>query len=76
MRQAIQTRFLGPTNTRGARVVARADAGRITVSWDYSQSIDENHRRAALALAERLGWKGPWHGGSLPSAGYVFVTEA
>jgi hypothetical protein len=28
--QAIQTRFLGPTNHRGARVVAWCDAGRAT----------------------------------------------
>lgn len=76
MRQAIQTTFRGPTNTRGARIVAQADAGRLNVPWDYSQSVAENHRHAALALAALLGWEGPWHGGSLPGAGYVFVTEA
>lgn len=29
--QAIETRYHGPTNTRGARVSARCEAGRITL---------------------------------------------
>jgi hypothetical protein len=54
--QAIQTTYHGPTNTRGARIVARCDAGRLTVAWDYALSIERNHDAAAIALARKLGW--------------------
>lgn len=74
MRQAIVTRFLGPTNHRGARVKATADAGTVTVSWDYALGISENHERAAFALADKLGWTGNWVGGGLPGKGYAFVS--
>lgn len=43
MFQAITTRFLGPTNFRGSRVKATADAGSVTLSWDYALGIDQNH---------------------------------
>ena len=34
MFQAIQTTYHGPTNMRGSRVSARAEAGRVTLEWD------------------------------------------
>lgn len=74
MRQAIVTRFLGPTNFRGARVKATADAGSITVSWDYALGISENHERAALALAAKMRWGDAWKGGGLPGKGYAFIN--
>ena len=54
--QAITTRYLGPTNTRGARVKATCEAGTHTVSWDYALSSFENHAAAARALVALLGW--------------------
>ena len=71
-RQAIEVRTLGPTNTRGARAVARCEAGRLTVAWDDGLDAFGNARAAALALAKRLGWDGPWIGGGT-RAGWVFV---
>lgn len=62
-RQAIETRYHGPTNTRGARISASAQAGRIYVSYDHALGIDENHAAAALAFAKRWGWAGEWVGG-------------
>lgn len=73
MRQAIVTRFLGPTNTKPARVRASCDAGRLTVSWDYSMGVPENHMAAARALCAKLGWESDLDGGSVPGAGYAFV---
>ncbi|HWK13744.1 MAG TPA: hypothetical protein VNS02_05070 [Rhizobiaceae bacterium] len=73
MRQAITTKFHSPTNTRGARVTARADAGSVSVPWNHAHGIERNHTAAARALVEKLGWGGEWHGGGLPGAGYVFV---
>ncbi len=72
MRQAIQTRFLGPTNSRGARVRATCEAGSVTVAWDHALHIGENHVAAAKALAAKLEWDGNWQGGSI-SDGYCFV---
>ena len=73
MRQAIETKYLGPTNSRGSRVVASAQAGRLTLPWDDALDVTENHRRAALALAERYGWWATgWIGGGTRT-GYVWV---
>ena len=74
MRQAIITHFIGPTNFRGPRVSAKADAGRIVVNWNYALSVEANHRAAAEALANKLGWNGGWIGGGLPGDGFVFVN--
>ncbi len=56
MRQAIVTRYYGPTNTKGARVLAKAAAGKLFVSWDDALTVDDNHRRAAVALADSFNW--------------------
>lgn len=76
MRQAIITKYLGPTNSLASRIKAKAAAGSVTVSWNYGRSIEHNHQEACAALVTKLGW-GPiedWHGGGLPDgAGYVFV---
>ncbi len=53
----IVTRYLGPTNHRGSRVVAthRRDqetTWRVVVDWDYSKESWENHQAAALALVD------------------------
>ncbi len=50
------TKFLGPTNFRGARVKASAQAGSVTIGWDHALDTNENHDAAAKALATRWGW--------------------
>ena len=55
MFQAIVTKYLGPTNTRGSRVKATAYGGSITVSWDHAMNARENHQAACEALARKLG---------------------
>lgn len=73
--QAIETRWLGPTNFRGDRVVARCDAKRIIVPWDYSKNPEKNHRAAARRLIAELEWFGSWVSGSIPGSpgDYVHV---
>lgn len=76
-RQAITTRFCGPTGTRPSRVIARCDAGSLTWEWDDSRGVVENHAAAARELARRLGWYGapgalPGHIGATRT-GYVVV---
>lgn len=76
-RQAIVTRFLGPTNTRGSRVKATCSARSLTVDWDHSLTLGENHAAAAYALAQKLGWGGDWAMGAMPDKArdaYVFVS--
>lgn len=85
MRQAIVTKYLGPTNFRGSRVRATASAGSVTVPWDSSKDAEDNHYAAALALALKFEWctpydleKGAVHivGGGLPDGrgnAYVLV---
>jgi hypothetical protein len=74
-RQAIVTKYLGPTNTRGARVKATAQAGSVTVPWNHEWGVDRNHAFAASELVKRYGWpSGPWvHGAAPDGSGNVYV---
>jgi hypothetical protein len=50
--QAITTRFHGPTDTQGARIIARAYAGTRIYPYDHALGRSlENHRKAAQAFA-------------------------
>ena len=74
---AIQTKYLGPSNVRGPRVKAAASDGdrsppSITLGWDHALSSEENHLQACRALIRKMGWAGKWVAGSTRE-GYVFV---
>lgn len=69
--QGIETRYLGPTNHRGPRILARCEAKRITIPWDDGLDVRANHEGAARALCDALGWSGEWVGVST-KRGYVF----
>lgn len=79
--QAIQTKYLGPTNSRGSRIKATAAAGSVTVSWDYALDQCDNHRAAAKALCDKFGWitdtklgtRGNLESGQLADGSYVHV---
>ena len=74
--QAIETKFLGPTNFRGARIKATAQAGSVTISYPYDERSGD-HTLAAIALALKLGWAGRWvEGGRADGRGSVFVAVA
>lgn len=51
----ITTRYLGPTDHRGTRIVATGRGARVVVSWEYGMFPYDNHQRAARALLARLG---------------------
>jgi hypothetical protein len=51
---AIQTKKLSATNTRGTRIKATLVGEAITVSYNYAISDFSNHRATALALLEKL----------------------
>lgn len=72
--QSITTKYMMPTDTKGARILAKAEAGKLTVPWDHSIGVKENYEAAALALAAKMNWSyGAWHGGSAGDSGYVWV---
>ena len=72
--QAIETKYLGPTNTKGARIKASAEAGHVTVSFEYSTSTGGAHDLALIALVTKLGWWGVWaRGGKADGTGNVYV---
>lgn len=76
MYQAIQVKYLGPTNTLGSRWKATADAGSVTVSYYHALSSEQNAEAAMLALVKKLEWDeypATWQGGVLPNGDYVFV---
>lgn len=77
MTQAIITRYLGPTNTRGSRIKATCYAGSTTVPFSYDCETETAHARAAQALCEKLGWKGAWvAGGATPDGrGNAYVQS-
>lgn len=74
-RQAIITRYHGPTNFRGSRVTATASAGKATVAWDHALSADENHAEAAKLLCEKFDWTGTLVGGTLADGDRVWTFE-
>lgn len=56
--QAIETKYLGPTNSRGSRIKATSASGIcVTVGYKSQLSSDENHVEAAKLLCRKLGWE-------------------
>ena len=88
MGYAITTKFVGPTNYRGARIIGTGPAihsggpkTRATVDYDYATNHGEaQHRPAADAVVAKLRAAG-WHvttgkAASLPDdSGFVFLLE-
>ena len=84
--QAIETKYLGPTNTLGSRIKASCERGSLTVQWDYSLGVEDNHRAAAARLlatfaqedcakyggGESHHW-GEFVAGTLPDGRFVHV---
>ena len=75
MRQAIVTKFHGPTNSKGSRIKASCEAGSIWFDYSHRHSSDQNHMLAVLALLRKLGWKGWWTIGGT-STGCVAVDHS
>lgn len=74
---AIFTRYLGPTNTRGSRIKATARGLSVTIPLDHALDLTERHEKAARALLGKLGWydRDTALAGETPDGrGYVFVA--
>jgi len=77
----VEIRFRGPTDTRGARYVARRLTpegqliDRVSVPYDYSLRNEENHRVALRALVRRQEGIHPRDWVKVPvEGGYLFVS--
>lgn len=81
--QAIVTKYLPCTNTKGSRIKAFCDAGSITIPYPHELSGMAVYRKAAEMLLEKLEWDkreyGKLLGGGAPQHGtniaYVFVFD-
>ena len=77
--KAIQTVYHGPTDTRGSRIIASCDGGKVICSYDSALEKEHNHREAAQKLCIKMGWcRGDFsdlHTGFLISGTYVHVLS-
>ena len=76
----IVTKYLPPTNHRGARIRASLSPGwgsakPVTIDYEYSLSGSTNHEHAALALAEACNLTGTFLRLDAVLNGYMFVRE-
>ena len=75
--RTILTRYLRPTNTKGARVKAQvigpAEISSFTIPWDHTCDALQNHECAAMQLLIRNAWPGTLTMGEMPK-GYVFLA--
>lgn len=51
--QTIITKYAGPTDTKGSRVIAKCWLGKVTHNWDYS-GAERNHAQAAEGMVAKL----------------------
>ena len=71
--QAIKAKIIGPTDKRGAVVVASCPQGRVVRPYNG----EKNDVVTAVAdLLQKLDWSNGcnWHGGDLDSSTWVFVA--
>ena len=76
--KAIAVKYLGPTNSRGARVKASAGGtqGNVTLPFRHEWSMEQNIAAAVDALLLHLGWDKQYALGVLPDGGtYVAVLS-
>jgi hypothetical protein len=72
--QAIETKYIKATNSKGGRIKATAWAGSVTLPYDHALDTETNHRKAAFALLLKLRWSGKYaQGGNVKGDGYYFV---
>lgn len=76
--QAITTKFVGPSETRPARVRATntSRSAHVTINWKDELDGEGNHARAVESLLRKTDWQGlfpRWQGAHLDEDRMVFV---
>lgn len=71
--KAIETRYVGPTNFRGSRIIASdMDGNKVIIPYPHHLWGADPHRAAAIALCKKMNWMGRLIGGATKK-GYTFV---
>ena len=52
--QTITTKYAGPTNSRGSRILVKSWIKNKAVGWTYSLNAEDNHKAAALQLVQAI----------------------
>lgn len=75
--QSIATKYIGPSNCKGARIKAIASGGAYVFEpYHHEYDPDRNHREAVRKLCHKLGWKGHMVAGATTDGTVnVFVNE-
>ena len=74
--KAITVKYLGPTNSRGARVKASAGGtGNVTLPFRHEWSMEQNVAAAVDELLLRYEWDNPYVLGALADGTYVAVLS-
>lgn len=60
--QAIQTKTISATNTKGTRIKVSCEAKSFYCSWDHALDVKENHKVAAVALVKLMKWDSQYKG--------------
>jgi hypothetical protein len=72
--QAIVTKYIGPTNTKGARIKAVSCGGlSVTVPYEYDLDSYGAHCMAAVELCKNLKWEFNHVAGELPDGSTAWV---
>lgn len=76
--KAIQTKYMGPTNVRGARIKATDNDGNsVTIPYPHELSGEDVHRAAADKLVRKMKWgTGDDLCGGVLKDGYAFVFSS
>ena len=71
--QTIETKYVGPSNVKGSRIIATSASGkRAIVSYDSALSSEDAHMVGVKALCAKLDWHGKLAGGHTKN-GMVWV---
>jgi len=74
--QAIQTKYIPCTDFKDNRYKAWIAGGSsITLTQADNLEPQDNHKRVAIALATKMGWKGVYQGGCLPNGNYCWTIS-
>lgn len=78
----IHTRYMGPTNTRGARIVANFEKTKVSIPYGDPHTSGDAHMEAAKKCLQRVvgdGWDILYtylaYGDNPSGSGYAFVFQ-
>lgn len=54
----LTTRYVNPTNHRGAGILVRCGTSKMFVPYPYELNTHQSHAYAALQFVQKMGWSG------------------